>query len=199
MKLIMENWRRYLNEGLGDAARSAMTMGRKALSAGMPVIDISGKGSNELGDPYEPGSIAWKIANDLATPCTSSADCAEKEKAEETPGSDWPTEDWSEEEYGEWYQENEEAVNKANFDINQFLAVKKHGPNHERWEKFFDEKMEYVNSAVSQKQADWALTQVTRLLDRQEQLARQLDDWKQAGKWSGGDKDQWLWVNKWWP
>jgi len=176
----MENWRQYMQEvRFVDPP------------TGKPVIDITGKGSNELGDPHETGSIAYKIANDLATPCTSSADCAEKKKA-----VDGPTEDWSTEEYGEWYQENEEAVNKANFDVNQFLAVKKHAPNRQdaKWESFFDQQLEIVNSADNQKQADDALRQIQMLLDRQADMSASKSSWS-----TPEEQDQWLWDNRWPP
>ncbi len=208
MKLLFENWRKYLNEGVptkshpwgsGYEPYTPGTLAYEASENKKPILDITGKGSNELGDPHEPGSIAWKITNNLVTPCTSSADCAEKKK--DDPGVDqpWePTEDWPEEEYGQWYQENEEAVNKAEFDINQYLAVKKHGPNSQRWENFFDEQMEFVNSAVNQKQADDALRQVKMLLDRQEKLAAHIES-TGTGLLGGDATEQWLWDNRWSP
>jgi hypothetical protein len=190
MKLILENWRKYLNEGVPVNKPIAK-----------PVLDITGKGSNELGDPHEPGSIAWKITNNLVTPCTSSADCAEKKKDDPRADQPWEsTEDWSDEEYGQWFQENEESVEKANFDINQFLAVKKHGPKPERWENFFDEQMEFVNSAVNQKQADDVLRQVRVLLDRQEELWRRIESGEvNPAQSEVGSVDEYLWKYRWPP
>lgn len=94
MKLLFENWRRYLEEGVPGY-----------VPAEKPILDITGKGSNELGDPYESGTDAWKIANKLVTPCTSSVDCAKKSRGEQDTKKD------------NWH-----AVNKMNIETHFDIA-----------------------------------------------------------------------------
>jgi len=209
MKLIMEGWRQYLKEvRFVDPP------------AGKPILDITGKGSNELGSRHVPWTAAWKIFNNIVTPCTSSAECDDlcapgvwdpmRKDCADQPQK--PTEDWSDEpkmsvsyeqwseEYEQWSQKNEEAIGKADFDINQFLAVKKYSPNPERWENFFDEQ--WAHGARALEEGDWigadnALRQIQMLLDRQADMS---DPPASKSSWSTPEQhDQWLWDNRWPP
>jgi hypothetical protein len=89
MKVIMESWRKFVNEAkISNSVANDLKQVTTALqyidSAGSDgardkeLVDISGMGSNELGDPYDEDSLAYKIRNNIINHCTSSSDCADK-------------------------------------------------------------------------------------------------------------------------
>jgi len=94
MKRIFESWRKYV------------------VNEGKPIVDIRGKGSNELGNPKSPRSIAYAIAKGLVTPCTSSLD----------PGCESLGEKSKKEEYEEWREKNAQKIDMANEHTNQYLS-----------------------------------------------------------------------------
>jgi len=170
----MENWRKYLNEGVPTKSHpwggeyEPYTPGDLAYEASegkKPVVDLSKYKRGSAGIPED---IMKKLALNLVTPCTGTADCDIKRRGQETSDlhqpSDlekaldhipekWPGQHaWSDEQYP--------------YIIDLYMRVSEHAQSERDILPEFNIFDEQLENATSEKEADYLLQDFSDIWER---------------------------------